>query len=98
MALLTDSTQLDWTAALAAARSIAAQTSGPARDAAERIVRSCESAGYTPPEALDIHVQRVRSICTELDEIARVVGSDLAPEIDAITDALLITPPPAVFS
>lgn len=53
---LFDTAQLDYTMALAAAKSI---------------VRICEDAGFTSPEALDLHQIKIRRICEAMDIIAK---------------------------
>jgi hypothetical protein len=38
--------------------------------AAERIVKICQDADFTPPEAMDLHLEKIRQICTCIDSIA----------------------------
>lgn len=40
-----------------------------ARKAAEHIVKLCKDSGFTPPEAVDIHIERVGQICVAMDSI-----------------------------
>lgn len=55
-AKLTDTAQLDWTSA---------------RAAAQRIVRICDDAGYTAPEAVDLHCAKVVEVTDRMNDIAR---------------------------
>ena len=41
-----------------------------AEAAAERIVRICQDARYVPPEAMDMHVGKLRQICACIETIA----------------------------
>ena len=40
-----------------------------ASDAAAEILKQTQSAGYTPPEAVDIHQMRVGRVCEQLDKL-----------------------------
>lgn len=60
---LTDSRQLDW---------------GAAKRAAQSILKACDDAAYTAPEALYAHREHIVKVCSAMDEIAK---------------ALCITPP-----
>ncbi len=52
---ITDAHAFDWTRA---------------KDAAAKIVKLCEDAWFSPPEALDLHQHRASRVCAEIDEIA----------------------------
>lgn len=54
MKTIADARDLDWAAAKAAA---------------ERVIRICEDAGFTAPEALDILRGKVQLVCMEMDQI-----------------------------
>lgn len=41
-----------------------------AKRAAERIVKICNDIGFVPPEALDIHQERIQEVCQCIDAIA----------------------------
>lgn len=55
-AKLTSTAQLDWTAA---------------RAAAQRIVRICDDAGFTAPEAVDLHLAKVVEVTERMNDVAR---------------------------
>lgn len=52
---------------------------GAALRAAERIVKLCRDTGYTAPEDLQRHRDQIKEVCVQLNKL---------------TAALLITPPP----
>jgi hypothetical protein len=37
--------------------------------AAEHILEVCRDAGFTPPEAVDLHIEKVTEICVAMDAI-----------------------------
>jgi hypothetical protein len=43
---------------------------GTAHDAAEMIVKQCNDARYIPPEATEMHRQRARVVCEQIDKLA----------------------------
>lgn len=40
-----------------------------AKKAAQAIIKQCDDAGFTPPEATDIHIERVSAVCIAMDAI-----------------------------
>ena len=51
---ITSGSELDWDMALKAAKAI---------------VKQCEDAAWAPPEAVDVHIERVRQVCGAMDSI-----------------------------
>jgi hypothetical protein len=54
-AVLTDARQLNWSAA---------------RDAAQRIIKRCDDASFTAPEALDVIRAQIQAVADDLNTIA----------------------------
>lgn len=52
--VLTDARELEWSTA---------------KTAAERIIRICQDAGFTAPEAIDLLRGKVQLVCMEIDQI-----------------------------
>lgn len=38
--------------------------------AGQDIVKQCEDAFYAPPEAVDLHLHRIRHVCAAMDALA----------------------------
>ena len=58
MATLTDARDLDW------------QT---AKEQAQRIIRVCDDAGFTAPEALDVFRGKIQQVAESMNAIARAL-------------------------
>jgi hypothetical protein len=39
------------------------------RKAALDIIKQCDDAGFTPPEALDVHMMRIARVCVAMNAI-----------------------------
>lgn len=58
MPVLTDARQLNWTAA---------------REAAQRIIKRCDDAGFTAPEALGVIRTQLAAVATDMNVIAEAL-------------------------